>query len=89
MGITKLDILEVEANLYKYVAMLRPEDKIILCQGDTPVAEIRRLPGAANEKRPTGLGAGMAEIPDSFFDPLPDELLDLFEGKREWEDREP
>ena len=33
--------------------------------------------------RPFGLGKGLAEIHDSFFDPLPDELLDLFEGKGE------
>lgn len=31
--------------------------------------------------RPIGLGKGLAEIPDSFFAPLPDDLLDLFEGK--------
>ncbi len=34
------------------------------------------------EPRPIGLGKGLAEIPDAFFDPLPDDLLDLFEGKR-------
>ena len=33
------------------------------------------------QPRPIGLGKGLAEIPDSFFDPLPDALLDLFEGK--------
>ena len=35
----------------------------------------------AEEPRPTGLGKGLAEIPDSFFDPLPEDLLRLFEGK--------
>lgn len=33
------------------------------------------------EPRPIGLGKGLAVIPDSFLDPLPDDLLDLFEGK--------
>lgn len=33
------------------------------------------------QPRPIGLGQGLAEIPASFFDPLPDTLLDLFEGK--------
>ena len=32
------------------------------------------------EPRPIGLGKGLAEIPDSFFDPLPEDLLRLFEG---------
>jgi len=34
------------------------------------------------ERRPVGLGKGLVEIPDSFFEPLPEELLRLFEGKR-------
>ena len=38
-------------------------------------------PQAAVSPRPIGLGKGLAEIPDSFFDPLPDDLLNLFEGK--------
>ena len=36
--------------------------------------------GRLAEPRPIGLGKGLAEIPDSFFEPLPDELLDLFDG---------
>ena len=37
------------------------------------------------DRRPIGLGKGLAELRDSFFEPLPDELLDLFEGKGEKE----
>lgn len=33
------------------------------------------------EPRPIGLGKGLVEIPDSFFESLPEELLRLFEGK--------
>ena len=33
------------------------------------------------EPRPVGLGKGLVEIPDSFFEPLPEEILRLFEGK--------
>ena len=35
----------------------------------------------AKEPRPVGLGKGLVRIPDSFFDPLPEELLRLFEGR--------
>jgi hypothetical protein len=35
--------------------------------------------------RPFGWLKGQVEVPDSFFDPLPDELLDLFEGRGEEE----
>ncbi|MBK5965262.1 hypothetical protein CCR95_14490 [Thiocystis minor] len=32
-------------------------------------------------QRPIGLAKGMFEVPASFFEPLPDDLLDAFEGK--------
>jgi hypothetical protein len=32
-------------------------------------------------KRPIGLAKGKVKITKSFFKPLPDELLDAFEGK--------
>jgi len=31
-------------------------------------------------QRPIGLAKGQLEIPVSFFDPLPDDMLDAFEG---------
>lgn len=32
-------------------------------------------------QRPIGLAKGAFEVPASFFEPLPDDLLDAFEGK--------
>lgn len=32
------------------------------------------------KKRPIGLAKGLVEIPASFFEPLPDDILDAFEG---------
>jgi hypothetical protein len=37
---------------------------------------------SAMEKRPIGLAKGRFEIPESFFEPLPDDMLDAFEGKQ-------
>ena len=31
-------------------------------------------------QRPIGLAKGQIEIPDSFFEPLPDDIQDAFEG---------
>jgi len=33
------------------------------------------------KQRPIGLAKGLVEIPPSFFDPLPGDMLDAFEGK--------
>jgi hypothetical protein len=46
--------------------------------------------GLANEgqkpkltaKRPIGLAKGTFQVPPSFFEPLPEEILDTFEGEK-------
>jgi antitoxin (DNA-binding transcriptional repressor) of toxin-antitoxin stability system len=46
-----------------------------------PVAEIPPLPKARKTKRPIGLAKGRFKISKRFFHPLPDEILNAFEGK--------
>ncbi len=72
---------EAKTHLSEHISRLKEGDRIILCRRNRPVAEIRPLSEPADESRPVGLGKGLVQIPDSFFDPLPDEMLDLFEGK--------
>ena len=47
--------------------------------GMDPHETVRVLPKSDAEPRPSGLGKGIAKIHDSFFDPLPDEVLDYFD----------
>ncbi len=49
--------------------------------GMDPHETVRVLPKSDAEPRPSGLGKGIATIHDSFFDPLPDEVLDYFDPK--------
>ena len=37
-------------------------------------------PTESIRQRPIGLAKGQVEIPASFFEPLPDDILDAFEG---------
>ena len=74
MPTKKLNIHEAQTNLSKHIAGLKPGDRIILCRRNRPVAEILPL-----VDRPVGLGKGLAEVPESFFDPLPNTILDDFE----------
>ena len=81
MATTRLNMHEAKTHLSEHIARLKPGDCIILCRRNRPVAEIRPLDERPDEPRPVGLGKGLAEIPDSFFDPLPEEMLALFEGR--------
>lgn len=77
---TVLNMHEAKTHLSEHVARLKDGDRIILCRRNRPVAQILPIAEAPTEPRPIGLGKGLAEIPDSFFDPLPDDIAALFEG---------
>ena len=79
MSTKRLTIQEVQTNLSKHIAGLQEGDRIILCRGNEPVAEMLPLTHRSDEPRPVGLGRGLAEVPDSFFDPLPNDILHDFD----------
>ena len=77
----KLNVHEAKTHLSRYLTQLSEGDTIVLCKRNVPIAEIRPLKPARTERRPIGLAKGRFEVPPEFFDPLPDHLLDAFEGK--------
>ena len=76
----RLNVHQAKAHLSKYLDRLAEGETILLCKRNTPVAEIRAVPQVRKTKRPIGF-AKKLKIAKSFFKPLPDDLLDAFEGK--------
>lgn len=74
----KLNIREAKTRLSAILARLRPGETILLCRRNTPIAEIRALPVASRKRRPIGLEAGKFTVPKSFFEPLPEDVIDSF-----------
>ena len=81
MSTVTLNMHEAKTRLSQVIARLKPGDRVVLCRRNRPVAEIRPLPASSLEPRPVGLGKGIAEIPPTFYEPLPDEILSAFEGR--------
>ncbi len=77
----RLNIHEAKTNLSKYLDRLAKGEKILLGRRNVPIAEIRPLPPKTETNRPIGLAKGQFKIPESFFEPLPGDLLDAFGGK--------
>jgi len=77
----KIDVHEFEAHLCRYLKALEKGETILLCKGDDPVAEIRPLTPRKTRPRPIGLCKGQFELPRSFFEPLPEDLVKGFEGR--------
>ncbi len=77
----RINIHEAKTHLSRYLKKLEAGETIILCKRNVPIAEIRPIEPAPTKPRPVGLAKGQFQIPQEFFEPLPDELLDAFEGK--------
>ena len=78
----RINIHEAKTHLSYYLARLKGgEERIVVCNRNQPVAEIRPLATPPVRKRPLGLAKGLFTIPKEFFEPLPDDLLDSFSGK--------
>ena len=71
---------DAKTHLSRYIAEMAPHDSLVLCNRNQPVAEIRLL---GREKRTPRIGVakGQFTVPDSFFEPLPDEILKAFSGE--------
>ena len=78
----KANIFEVKARLSELLARVEHGETVVICKRNRPLAELRRIASARTESRPIGGLEGAIEILPSFFDPLPDELLDSFDGGR-------
>ncbi len=74
----KVNTTEAKARLSHYLERVESGETVVVCRRNVPIAEIRPLPKRPRERRPVGIDRGMP-IPPSFFDPLPDDLLDAFE----------
>jgi antitoxin (DNA-binding transcriptional repressor) of toxin-antitoxin stability system len=79
---TKLNVHEAKTHLSEYLPRIEAGETIVLCRRNVPIAEIRPLPPVEPPRRPEiGFAKGTFTVPDEFFEPLPAELLDAFEGR--------
>ena len=76
----RVNLADAKSHLSEYLKRIERGEIVILCRRNVPVAEIRPLPKPLTEPRPIGTDPDLV-IPDSFFEPLPEEVLDAFEGR--------
>lgn len=73
---TTVNIHEAKTHLSQLVERARAGEEILIAKRGTPYA--RLCPLQSTEPRRPGLLEG--EIGEAFFDPLPDDLLEAWEG---------
>ena len=77
----RLNIAEAKTQLSRHLERVERGETILLCRRNVPIAEIRPLARRCMEPRPVGLDRGL-ELSAAFFEPLPSEIIDAFEGGR-------
>lgn len=76
-----INVHEAKAHLSEYLAQVEGGETVVICRRNKPVAELKPIAPSRKAPRPIGLAEGRIKILPEFFEPLDDELLDLFEGK--------
>ncbi len=78
----RVNMHEAKTHLSRYVAELKPGETLLLCNRNEPVAELKAIDKRNLTGKPRlGVAKGLITIPDSFFDPLPDDILKAFNGE--------
>ncbi len=80
--ILKVNTADMKARFSGYLDRVIRGETIIVCRRNLPIAELRPIARPRAEPRPIGIDRGM-KVPNSFFEALPLELLEAFEGKSE------
>jgi antitoxin (DNA-binding transcriptional repressor) of toxin-antitoxin stability system len=80
MTMILVNIHEAKAKLSEYLDAVAKGERVLICKRNQPVAELRAVEGKRTAPRTIGGGPYRFDVPDSFFDPLPDELLEAVES---------
>jgi antitoxin (DNA-binding transcriptional repressor) of toxin-antitoxin stability system len=81
--VIRVNIHEAKTNLSKLIERAEKGETIIVCRRNEPVVEMRATPGSSSKRRVFGGARGKIKIPPTFFDPLSDDELSLWEGAGE------
>ena len=75
-----INIHSAKTQLSKLIDAAERGEEIIIARAGEPVAKLVALQNQ-RPSRKAGSMKGLFEVPESFFDPLPEDILDAFEGK--------
>jgi antitoxin (DNA-binding transcriptional repressor) of toxin-antitoxin stability system len=81
MVMKKVNVNEAKTHLSALIAEVSEGNSVVICRRNVPAAELRPIPTPRRTRRPIGLATRFA-VPASFFEPLPDEVLDSFGERR-------
>jgi prevent-host-death family protein len=73
-----IDLLQIQADLAHYIEQVARGETIVVTRDNEPIAELRPVAPSIKKTRAIGLAKGTFEIPASFYEPLPPEVIKSF-----------
>ena len=74
-----VNIQDAKTNLSRHLRRVKRGETLVICDRNTPVAELRPLTPAKGQKRPLGaLRGAVVHMAETFNDPLSGEEMALF-----------
>ncbi len=73
-----VNIHEAKARLSEYLDAVAGGERVMICNRNRPVAELVAVSPKQTAPRPIGGGPHTFDVPDSFFEPMPEDWLDEF-----------
>lgn len=77
----QVNVDEIMQNLLAYLQRVKGGETFVIVEAGKPLAEIRPVAPLTESLRPFGLCAGEFSVPDDFNAPLPEHIIQEFEGK--------
>jgi antitoxin (DNA-binding transcriptional repressor) of toxin-antitoxin stability system len=77
---TTISVQEMQRDPLGLLRRVEAGETVLVTRDDRAVAEVKPVPPPAGGPRPFGLCAGEFTVPDDFDQPLPESILQEFEG---------
>lgn len=77
----RVNIAEAKAHFSELVEKAEAGETVVICRRNVPVVEMYAKTPHERAPRPIGLGKGLGCVPDSFFDPLPEDEVRRWWGE--------
>ena len=75
-----ISVQEIQRDLFGILRRVEQGETLLVVRDEQPVAEIKPVPTQARQPRPYGLCAGEFTVPGDFDHPLPESILQEFDG---------
>ncbi len=78
---TSISLADISRDPSEFLRRVEAGEEIVLLRDEQPVAEVKSIERPAIATRPYGLAAQNFAVPENFDTPLPDEVVEDFEGR--------